>query len=167
MRTVWGTQGELEATLVRVQSGNCIPLYRERSSTKLVRPSQSSKDREIDRLRDQVLALQREVKRNEDRHWRRYEDRLWRNDEERLHRMGPNPTPSHSQRGKSSIGEWQRNCDRRESSIHTERTVSPTLRYRREESPPLKERIRISTPQVQHSKVLEIALPLRPRGTTL
>lgn len=100
----------------------------------------------MDRLRKQVLSLQREAKGNEDCFQRRNEVRLRRRDEDCLHQRIPSPALSHPWREESSMGEHQRNHDRRQPLPHRERTTSLPWRCRREESLLHRERIRIPPP---------------------
>lgn len=97
-------------------------------------PSYSNRDREVEKLREQVAMLQREAGRNE--------ELLWKNDEELLHQRGSSPVPSHSRGDERDMGDKYRRQDRkqppprgeRKKSTHKERIVSPPhKRSRREE----------------------------------
>ena len=106
----------------------------ERSTMNTKGPSYSNRDREVEKLREQVAMLQREAGRNE--------ELLWKNDEELLHQRGSSPGPSHSRGDERDVGDKYRRQDRkqppprgeRKKSTHKERTVSPPhKRSRREE----------------------------------
>ena len=97
-------------------------------------PSYSNRDREVEKLREQMAMLQREAGRNE--------ELLWKNDKELFHQRGPSLVPSHSRGDERDVGDKSRRQDRkqppphgeRKKSTHKERTVSPShKRSRREE----------------------------------
>ena len=79
----------------------------------------------MDRLREQVLALQREALRREEHHDRKVSS----------------PIRDYSQRGERSVGSLQREWDGRNSPSqkYKERSIIPPQRHRRLESPPRKE----------------------------
>ena len=97
-------------------------------------PSYSNRDKEVEKLREQVKMLWREVERNE--------ELLRRKDEELLHQREPSPMPSHSRGDECNEGDRFRRRVRkqpppyreRKQSPHKERIVSPPhKRNRREE----------------------------------
>ena len=106
----------------------------ERSTMNTKGPSYSNRDREVEKLREQMAMLQREAGRNE--------ELLWKNDKELFHQRGPSLVPSHSQDDERNGEDKYRRRDKkqppphgeRKKSPHRERTVSPPYkRNRREE----------------------------------
>lgn len=92
-------------------------LQEERSATNTKGPSYSSREREVERLREQVAMLQKEVERNE--------ELLRRKDKKLHHQRGPSPTPCHSRGDECVVGDRSRKRDRRQPPPHREKTVFP------------------------------------------
>ena len=110
------------------------PPQKEGSATNTEGLSYSNRDGEVERLREQVVLLQRNVDMDK--------ELLHRKDKELHHRRGLSPAPSHSQGDECVMDDKNRKRDRRlpypcgewEQFPHRERTISPPHhKSRREE----------------------------------
>ncbi|KAF3944825.1 hypothetical protein CMV_028740 [Castanea mollissima] len=128
-------------------------LQEKRSATNTEGPSYSSKDREVERLKEQVVMLRREAERNE--------ELLRRNDEELLHQRGPSPMPSHSRGDKHVVGDRHRKRDKRQFP-YRKRMASPPPPFHRRNKRIKQDREKLKGPVPQHSMFPNPRDPVKP-----